>query len=524
MMSFRKSLCGSFRVVLFLACFSANLLLAFSVGPKSSFGADTAQAGPKPPGGETETETKKTEAKKADAKKDEKADALAIVGGDIVTVTREVIRGGTVLIEDGKITALGNAVVIPEGTRQIDATGKIVTPGFVAMSVSRVGLSPSGDRGASYVDELDPFDRNISLSLGVGITTACIEIRTSGGRGSRRAPQDSFPFTERFLGLDPDIDQLSEAEEQTTRDYGEFISTCPCCGLPILPTEPLTPTQPTPITPQKNAVIKMSYGKLDGMFVKENAVLDVTPGSLAGASNQRTWREQLEKARTYLEEQAAHERATAAGKKEKPPRKPVSDEILALVKGEIALRISVNSVSDIRSMVQLSEELDYKLVIVGGGESWVISDELAAADVSVVLTPRNRRSATFGQEDRSGTWIETPRVLEETGVPFAIEALSSSISLGGLAGRDLTSLPLEAAFAVRGGASERKALAALTIEPAKMLGLDDRIGSLEVGKDADLLVLNGPPLDYRTYVETAVVNGNIVYERAKAKVLPVYDR
>jgi imidazolonepropionase-like amidohydrolase len=108
-------------------------------------------------------------------------------------------------------------------------------------------------------------------------------------------------------------------------------------------------------------------------------------------------------------------------------------------------------------------------------------------------------------------------------VPFAVSTLSSSISLNGLAGRDLTSLPLEAAFAVRGGASERKALAAITIAPAKLLGVDDRIGSVEVGKDADLLILNGPPLDYRTYVETALVNGRVAYRRGEARVLPVYD-
>jgi imidazolonepropionase-like amidohydrolase len=140
------------------------------------------------------------------------------------------------------------------------------------------------------------------------------------------------------------------------------------------------------------------------------------------------------------------------------------------------------------------------------------------------MTPRNRRSATFGEEDSSGTWIEMSRVLEQTGVPFSLGTLSSSISLNGLAGRDLTSLPLEAAFAVRGGASERTALAALTIVPARQLGLQDRLGSLEVGKDADLLIFDGDPLDYRTYVETALVSGRTVYERAVDKVLPVYDR
>ena len=94
----------------------------------------------------------------------------------------------------------------------------------------------------------------------------------------------------------------------------------------------------------------------------------------------------------------------------------------------------------------------------------------------------------------------------------------------GLAGRDLTSLPLEAAFAVRGGASEKTALASITLTPAKMLGMDDRIGSIEAGKDADILILSGSPLDYRTYVEQAIVNGHLCYDRAADRVYPVFER
>ena len=106
-------------------------------------------------------------------------------------------------------------------------------------------------------------------------------------------------------------------------------------------------------------------------------------------------------------------------------------------------------------------------------------------------------------------------------MPLAVAAMGNSISLGGLAGRDLTSLPLEAAFCVRGGADERTALEAMTIVPARMMGLDDRIGSIEKGKDADILILNGNPLDYRTYVEQAIVAGKVSYERNKDRVYPV---
>ena len=467
----------------------------------------------------TPSQTEQTEEKKKEEPKKPK-EIVAVVGGDIITIARETVRGGTILIEDGKITEVGQRVEIPESAKRIDATGKTITPGFIAIEMSGVGLT-SGTDPAKYTDSLDPFDRNISLSLSVGITTGCIELREGGGFG-RRGRGEDFPITERFLGFDPDEKELA-AYDESKSDFGEYVSLCQCCGLPILPTEPITNAPPTAITPSKSAVIKMSFGKLDGMLVTASPFLDLTPGSLSGALNQHNWREQLAKARKYLVDQAEHEKATAAGKRQTPPRKPVSDEVLRLVKGEIALRIAANTVSDIRDMINLSKELDYKLVISGAAEAWVIPEELSEANVQVVMTPRSRRQPRFGEEATTGTWIEMPRVLEATGVPFALSTLSNSISLNGLAGRDLTSLPLEAAFAIRGGASTRGALAALTITPATMLGLDKRIGTIEPGKDADLLIFSGDPLDYRTYVETALVDGRVVYERKVDRVLPDHE-
>ena len=134
------------------------------------------------------------------------------------------------------------------------------------------------------------------------------------------------------------------------------------------------------------------------------------------------------------------------------------------------------------------------------------------------------RRPSPGKEDSSGGSIETSAHLEKAGVAFAVAPLNTSVSLDGIPGRDLTSLAIEAAFAVRGGCSEQTALEALTINPARMLGLADRIGSIEEGKDADLLILDGPPLDYRTYVETAVVGGRIYYDRDRDKIYPDKSR
>ncbi|MCA9071287.1 MAG: hypothetical protein KDA84_20305, partial [Planctomycetaceae bacterium] len=289
---------------------------------RRGFGGEMRRGGP--------PQTEQTEEKKKDEPKKPK-EIVAVVGGDIITVAKETVRGGTILIEDGKITQVGQRVEIPESAKRIDATGKTITPGFIAIEMSGVGLT-SGTDPAKYTDSLDPFDRNISLSLSVGITAGCIELRERGGFG-RRGRGEDFPITERFLGFDPDEKEL-EAFDESKSDFGEYVSVCQCCGLPILPTEPITNAPPTAITPSKSAVIKMSFGKLDGMLVTASPFLDLTPGSLSGALNQHNWRDQLAKARKYLVDQAEHEKATAAGKRQTPPRKPVSDEILRLVKRE----------------------------------------------------------------------------------------------------------------------------------------------------------------------------------------------
>lgn len=445
-----------------------------------------------------------------------KAEITAIVGADIHTVSKEIVRNGTVLIEGKKIIGVGNNVVIPADAKVIEAKGKHVSPGFVAINMSGIGISGGGSSNAN-ADNLDPFDRNITLALGAGITTGCSASQSSGRPRGRRA-EDSF------LGLEPAAEILAQQYDEGESAYGVVESLCPCCGLPILPTDPITDPPPRDITASGNVVLKMSFGAIDGMLVKESVFYDLAPGSLSGSLNQHQWRLQIAKAREYIAAQAAHEAAIREGKRQNPPRKSVSDDLIRLVKGEIRLRTSAGRAAEIRTMVELGKELGYKLALQGVVEGWLVADLLAENDVLVTVTPRTRRQARKGEEDRSGSWIELPRVLQASGVPFAVTPLADAISLNGLAGRDLTSLSLEAAFAVRGGASEAEALKAITLTPARMMGLDNQIGSIEVGKDADLLILDGPPLDYKSYVETAIVNGRIVYRRSEDRAYPVFER
>jgi len=228
---------------------------------------------------DAKTTSTKTESKKDAAKKDDKHKVLALVGGDVYTVSKEVIHGGTVLVKDGKILKVGQDIEIPEGATVIDAKGKHVTPGFVALSMAGVALRQGGGAGGSgggggtrpakLADSLDPYDRNIKFCLGVGITTGCIEL--GGGAGGR----------------------FGRSEDQAE---GEEPQVCPCCGLAILPTEPIGPVPPTVPTARRHAVVKMSYGKMDGMIVSENPFHHIPGSGFAGALNHFNWRENIRQA------------------------------------------------------------------------------------------------------------------------------------------------------------------------------------------------------------------------------------
>ena len=492
-----------------------------------------------------QAQEKKSEDK--DEKKD-KPELLAIVGGDIHPVTGPIVRKGTILVEDGKIKEIGQSVTVPEGAKVIDATGKTITPGFVAISMARVGVAQTPTGKEKLGDGLNPFDRNLKYALGVGITSGCIELST-GGRGRRRraegAPAEMYP------GLEEPIEEFVT---EAMMDYGDLdTALCPCCGLPVLPTEPITSTPPAAPRPRKMAALKLSYANLDSMLMQEDVFYSVSPGALNGALAKHNFRKNLKIAREAIEAEkksASEKKATptrrtpgskttaSSAKKptdskktttssktaKKPTRKPKADpNLVKLLKGEIAMLVRANTVDEINAMVDLSMEQGYDLVIQGGIEAWVLADKLGAAGVGVIYTPRSRRNARKGREDETGSFVESPRLFQEKGIPFSLATLSNSISMNGLAGRDLTSLPLEAAFAIRGGADERMALKAITITPAKMLGLDDRIGSLEEGKDADILILNGSPLDYRTYVDKAIVAGELAYDRHEDKVYPLHE-
>lgn len=583
----------------FVSAFALLFVLCWAIPNLEAQRPDRRRDG-RPPANQDQAEPQKeaddekekpTEKDQTDEAKEKKPVRLAIVNGDIHTVTGEVIRRGTILVEDGKIKKVGRNIDVPKDAEVIDATGQIVAPGFVAINMGGIGLRGTLTGNAKLEDALDPYDRNIKYALSAGITTGCLEIQGArgGGRRGRRADNDPMfdylaQFSDakenkelsndedaskprevtleelmgvdlregepehRFLGIDPEIgDYVTESQ----LDYGmENTQLCPCCGLPILPTEPIEAAPPTREQPRRHAAVKMSFGNLEDMLLKEDVFYSPAPGGLTGALNKHNWRRDIRKAREAMEKEAEAQNRSAnaaasqgarggsrpgggesqqrqaptAQQASRGAARPANNPLVPLLKKEVALRITANTAGEIRDMVALAQELDYDLIIEGATEAWLAASELSNSGTQVIYTPRRRRDARLGEESSSGSSAEATGIFETQGIPFAIAALSNSVSMGGIAGRDLMSLPLEAAFAVRAGASNRTALESITIVPARMMGLEDRIGSIEVGKDADLIILNGDPMDYRTYVETAIVAGKVCYDRTKDRVIPVYPR
>src|SRR5262245_34785611 len=234
---------------------------------------------------------KKPDAKSAPAAK-KPGPITAVVGAEIHTVTKRVVKNGVILIQDGKILKVGEGLAVPEGATVIDAKGKVVTPGFVAISASNVALrgagggpggggppAPGGQGGVTgrVADALNPFDRNILFCLATGITTACVETNPTGGGRFGRDGDDPIP---------------------------DDTSVCPCCGMTFLPTEPIGPVQPAERVARKHAVLKMTYGDMGPMLVKETTFYSVPAGSFVGALNRHTWRETIKRAKQQLKDQA----------------------------------------------------------------------------------------------------------------------------------------------------------------------------------------------------------------------------
>ncbi len=380
----------------------------------------------------------------------------AIKGGNLYTITSGIVKNGTILIKDGKISGIGQNIEIPKEAEVIDARGKVVMPGLVAATTLLRGLRSSGDIN-KIADSLDPFDFEVSLALASGVTTAFVTAVPPQRRGAAS---------------------------------GE---------------NPIGGT---------NAVIKMTYGDLDNMLIKERVAENVS------ISNQQWLRKtnfllNLRKAKDYLQKVADYQKAK--DKKLEEPKKPGElDPYVRLLGRQLPARVQAAMADDILAALELVDEFGIRIILEGGIEAWIVAQEIAKRDVSLIITPRDKQEPRKDISGPSGSTMENAAILKRAGVRFAIVPQGPYFGLGGIAGRDLMALPMEAAFAVSGGLDEQTALEAITLTAAQILGVADRVGSLQVGKDADIIILDGHPFHYRSFVEFTLINGKMLYDKKQS--------
>ncbi len=388
---------------------------------------------------------------------------LLLEGGDIYTGTGAVLRGAHLLSKNGVIEEIGYDFWYPEDVERIDCRGMRLYPGMVALSAtSRVtaGL-------------LAPEDPDLFLDVD--------EDEDWGSEEFDPAPTAAELAAETLDNFDP---------------FSEYLVLALAAGITTVD--------------QGGAAVKLKRHEIQGTIVSSGNLLGF---SWSSPDARRRTREDFAAAAQYLRDVADYEEEKRSKDAEEPSARGINPSALAVLRNERMANFSASDRGDLLGIARLAQEFGFRPVIQGGREAWTVADELGRAGATVVIVPRERRWGDPLRVAEDGSSIENAAILHAAGCQVAVQASSSSIDLGGIAGRDLIHLQLEAGFAIRGGLSNDAALAAITIIPARLLGADHRIGSLEVGKDADVLITDGDLLHYETFVQYAVVAGHVAYDK-----------
>lgn len=429
----------------------------------------------------------------AQAAEEEKADDkyLALIGGDIFTGTGAVLRSANLLVKNGKIKEIGYDFYIPEQAKRIDVSGYRLYPGLVALAAtSRI------TQGTLAAEDPDLFlDPNLpERGLEDGAPAAEEEWVEDWGPRPSETETAGEPAD---LAAD-DAAKKPQPAKNTLDDFDPFSQYMI-----------LTLAAGITTVEQSDQAVKLRRNTIEDVLMNSGAFTSL---SWSGAEARRKLREDFTRAAEYLrlfrEWQAKNDKSIP-----EPPKKGVNATVLRVLQGEVKARFGLNDRDDLLSLARFAQEFGFRPLIDGAAEAWIVADELGRAGATVILTPRARRSADELLNAEDGSSIENAALLHRAGVQVAVQASSGAIDLGGIAGRDLLALPIEAGFAVRGGLSNEAALQAITVVPARILGVDHRIGTLEVGKDADILVTDGDILHYETFVQWAIVYGDVVYDK-----------
>ena len=387
------------------------------------------------------------------------AQSIAITNARIYTIAGPVIERGTIVINNGRIAAVGANVAVPAGARVIDGTGKIVTPGF---------LDSSTGLGTVEIDADDPS--NDQSVTGDRITAA--------------------------FNVADNLNPLSTLVPVTRVEGITRAVVVPGNGSTIISGQGVL------VDLGATGVTMNIHRNPVGMY----AVLGQDGAGRAGGSRAAALlrlREALQDARDYNANRRAFE---SAQRRDYALSRLDLDALQPVLRGTLPLIVNVHRASDILGALRLAREFDIRVIVSGASEGWIVARELAAANTPVIINPM---SNIPGMESL-GITLENAARLHAAGVTVVFASFESHNS------RNLKQL---AGNAVSYGMPFDAALRAITLNPARLWGIADRYGTLEVGKDADVVVWSGDPLELTTTAEHVFINGGEVPDETRQRML-----
>ena len=387
---------------------------------------------------------------------------LYIKNGRIKTMAGIEYPNGQILIENGKIIAVGTNVEKPEGAGEIDAGGHLVTPGMIDAHC-HIGLIGSALRweGEDANEEMDPITPHLRGIDSIDPMDECFENARKGGITTVAAgPGSGNVIGGTFAAL---------------KTYGKRI-------------DDMVMVQPLAMKIAFGENPKSSYGLTGRSPYSRMAVAALL-------------REALFKARRYCEDLEEYEHSGSSDKK-RPPYDMKMEALLPVIRKQIPLKAHVHRADDICTAIRVAKEFGLKLTIDHCTEGHLITEVLAAEGYPVLIGPSLGDKTK--PEVRNKTF-DTVRILSDAGLKVAIITDAPVVPI--------ERLPLCAGYAINAGLEEQKAWECITINPAQIMGVDDRVGSIEPGKDADIVIHSGNPLtDIASHPLYTIIDGEVIYK------------
>lgn len=396
---------------------------------------------------------------------------FAIVNARVVTVSGAVIENGTVVIQNGKITAVGAGASVPSGAERIDGKGLSVYPGMID-SATGLGLAEIGQGANATIDiaETGTNNANAKAIMGVNPYSSHVSVtRVNGITTVMSAPTGGLIAGQ---GTVINLNGSTQAE------------------MAVVPTAALVINFPR-VAAGGGGFGGGGFGGFGGQQIDFNEAV-------------RRRDAQIEDLKKIFESAQNLGRAIDAYAKDKSLPAPATnlplEALVPYVRGEKPIVFPVERERDIKAVIKFVSDMKLKGIITGGQEAWKAVDDLKKSNIPVIFT--NIYNLPVRDDDDYDYFFAGPSKLQQAGVKFAIST--------GDQGAEARDLPYHAGLAGAYGLSKEEALKSVTLYPAQILGVADQLGSIEVGKMANVVVTDGDMLDPRTNVKYVFINGRLI--------------